>query len=97
LTEKDATMKSRKGKLVLSALAIALLATPAFAKSVRQRHLYAQAPQYGYTYSPQYGYVYTPPPPSVLYAPQHGDAYTPVYIPGFGNIGSNTGYPGGGR
>jgi hypothetical protein len=90
-------MKSLEIKLVLATLAIALLATPASAKSTRYRHLYAQAPQYGYVYSPQYGYVYIPPPASVLYAPQSGDAYTPVYVPGFGNIGSNTGYPGGGR
>ena len=90
-------MKSSKRKLVPFTLAIAILATPAFAKSARHSHLYAAAPQYGYIYSPQYGYVYIPPPARVLYAPQNGDAYTPVYVPGFGNIGSNTGFPGGGR
>jgi hypothetical protein len=78
-------MKSLGGTLVLYALGIALLATPAFAKSTR--HRYVQT--YGYTYSPRYGYSYTPPPPSLLYAPQYGRAYTPVYVPGFGNIGSN--------
>jgi len=86
-------MKSLSGKLVLHALAIALLATPAFAKSARHRHVQtygsAHSPQYGYTYSPQYGYVYTPPPPELLYPPQTGSAYKPVYVPGFGNIGSS--------
>ena len=78
-------MKTPDRKLVLCALTIALAATPASAKSTRHRH----AQTYGYTYSPQYGYIYTPPPPELLYAPQYGNAYKPVYIPGFGNFGSN--------
>jgi hypothetical protein len=78
-------MKSRGGKLVLYVLGFALLATPAFAKSPGHRH----AQTYGYTYSPQYGYSYTPPPPNLVYAPQYGRSYTPIYVPGFGNIGSN--------
>jgi hypothetical protein len=78
-------MKSLGGKLVLGALGIALLAMPASAKSTLRRH----APTYGYNYHSHYGYVYTPPPPNLLYAPQYGTAYTPIYVPGFGNIGSN--------
>jgi hypothetical protein len=78
-------MTTLNAKLVLYALGIALLTTPAFAKTTRHRH--AQA--YGYTYSPQHGYVYTPPPPDLLYAPQNGSAYKPIYVPGFGNIGGN--------
>jgi hypothetical protein len=90
-------LTSLSEKLVLSALAIALITAPAFAKSTQHKHAYVHTPQYGYIYSPQYGYVYIPPPPYLLYARQSGEAYTPVYVPGFGNIGSNTGYPGGGR
>jgi hypothetical protein len=88
-------MKSFAGKLVLSALGLAILATPVLARQ-RHGHVYAHAPQhryhapqYGYTYSPQYGYTYTPPPPQLLYAPQSGNTYTPIYVPGFGNIGSS--------
>ena len=82
-------MTSLSGKLVLSILGITLLATPAFAKSTRHRHPYVPTPQYGYIYSPQYGYTYIPPPPYLIYVPQTGYAYTPLYIPGFGNLGSS--------
>jgi hypothetical protein len=82
-------MKTLSGNLALCALITALLATPVFAKSTRHRHVRTYGYSYGYTYSPQYGYSYTPPPPNLLYAPQYGNAYTPIYVPGFGNIGSN--------
>jgi len=89
-------MTSLSAKLVLCILAIALLATPVFAKTARHKHVYVQTPQFGYIHTSQ-GYIYIPPPPELLYAPQPGNSYTPVYVPGFGNIGSETGYPGGGR
>ena len=83
-------MKSLNSKLLLSALGIALLATPTFAKSTRHRHLQNQAPQYGYGYSPQYRYNYTRQY-GYSYTPQYGDSYTPQYVPGFGNIGATGG------
>ena len=49
-------MKSLNGKLVLHALVIALLATPAFAKTTRYRHAHT----FGYTYSPRYRNAYAP-------------------------------------
>jgi hypothetical protein len=70
-------MKSLKGKLALSALGIALLATPAFAQQTA-RH--AQSQQY------QDSAVTYP-------GPVGGDseAYTPQYVPGYGNIGATSG------
>jgi hypothetical protein len=104
VSRKDANMTSISAKLVLSALGIALLATPAFAKTTPHRHAFAkttrhrhvsvQAPQYGYIYTPGRGYTYIPPPPELIYAQQHGNVFTPLYIPGFGNLGFNPSYPG---
>jgi hypothetical protein len=68
-------MKSLNGKLVLSALTIAILTTPTFAKSARHRHAHVYIPQYGYSYSGQYGNVYTPPPPNTSYAPAYRGSY----------------------
>jgi hypothetical protein len=70
-------MKSLKSKLALSALGIALLATPAFAQQT-PRH--AQAQQYqdsAVTYPGLAG--------------SDSEAYTPQYVPGYGNIGASSG------
>jgi hypothetical protein len=89
-------MNFANGKLVLSALGVALLATPASAQ-------YYYAPQYppAYTYVPQYApaYTYVPAPvyavpapvyraytyvPAPVYAPPpygYGPGYTVTYVP----------------
>jgi hypothetical protein len=68
-------MKSLKSKLALSALGIALLATPAFAQ---------QAPRH--TQAQQDSAVTYPG-----YSSGDSEAYTPQYVPGYGNIGATSG------
>jgi hypothetical protein len=71
-------MKSLKIKLALSALGIALLATPAFAQHA-PRHAHAQQYQ-----DPSVTY------PGLIDRSDR-EAYTPQYVPGFGNIGAASG------
>jgi len=68
-------MKSLKSKLALSAIGIALLATPAFA---------LQAPQHAQQYQDS-AVTY----PGL--ASSDSEAYTPQYVPGYGNIGASSG------
>jgi len=77
-------MTSLDSKLLLSALAIALLATPVFAHSARHRHVYHYAP---------HRHVYHHPRPYEYGYPRYGggDSYTPQYVPGFGNLGATGG------
>jgi hypothetical protein len=68
-------MKSLKSKLALSAIGIALLATPAFAQQA-PRHVQAQQDS-AVTY------------PGLTRS--NSEAYTPQYVPGYGNIGASSG------
>jgi len=72
-------MKSFKSKLVLSALGIALLATPAFAQ---------QTPRHA---TPRYQGTTVTYPGLVDRGGSTTEAYTPQYVPGFGNIGATSG------
>jgi hypothetical protein len=70
-------MKSLKSKLALSAVGIALLATPAFAQQA-PRHVQAQQYQdSAVTYPGLTG--------------SDSEAYSPQYVPGYGNIGASSG------
>ena len=69
-------MKSLKSKLALSALGIALLATPAFAQ---QPPRHAQARQDSAVTYPG------------LVDRSDREAYSPQYVPGFGNVGATSG------
>ena len=72
-----------KSLVVLSSVAIALVATPAVARSTHHR---LHAPRYGYTYGYNRPYNY--------YAPYKYNAPNEVgttYVPGFGNIGAGAG------
>ena len=68
-------MKSLRSKLALSALGIALLATPAFAQQA-PRHV-QQNQDSAVTYPGLTG--------------SDSEAYTPQYVPGYGNIGATSG------
>ena len=70
-------MKSLKSKLALSAIGIALLATPALAQQA-PRHTQAQLDS-AVTY------------PGLVNNSGDSEAYTPQYVPGYGNIGSSSG------
>jgi hypothetical protein len=70
-------MKSLKSKLVLSAMGIALLATPALAQ---------QAPRHA---QPQQDSAVTYP--GLVNSTGDSEAYTPQYVPGYGNIGATSG------
>jgi hypothetical protein len=72
-------MKSLKSKLALSALGVALMATPAFAQ---------QAPQYA---QPQYQGPAVTYPGLADRSGSSTEAYSPQYVPGFGNIGATSG------
>jgi hypothetical protein len=70
-----------KSLAVLSALAIALTATPAVAKSTHHRRVHIHAPRSGYAYGPRYA-------PYSYYGPNEVGT---TYVPGFGNIGAGAG------
>jgi hypothetical protein len=81
--KKEAIMKSLA---VLSSLTIALIATPAVAKSTHHRHVYVHTQRYGYTFDPSYNRPYNYYAP---YGPPNEVGTT--YVPGFGNIGAGAG------
>jgi len=86
-----------KSLAVLSSVAIALVATPAVAKSTHHSRAYIHAPRYGYSYGPAYNRPYNYYAPywsGTEYAPGFGNSApepSPTYVPGFGNIGAGAG------